>query len=111
MPTYTFRNKTTGVEWDKFMKISELDDYKEENNCSTVITGVNLATGHGDNIDAKTDAGWKETLSKISEAHPKSELAKQYGKRRSAREVKVDQVRKKHKTIAERRIKKITALK
>ncbi len=111
MPTYTFRNKTTGVEWDKFMKISELDDYKEENNCSTVITEVKRATGHGDNIDAKTDAGWNETLSKISEAHPKSELAKQYGKRRSAREVKVDQVRKKHKTIAERRIKKITPLK
>jgi hypothetical protein len=111
MPTYTFKNRTTGVEWDKFMRMSEVDAYKEENDCSIVITGVNLATGHGDNIDAKTDAGWKETLAKISEAHPKSELAKQYGKRRSAREVKVDQVRKKHKTIAERRIKKITPLK
>ncbi len=107
MPTYRFRNKTTGVEWEKFMKISELDDYKEENNCSTVITEVNLATGHGDNIDAKTDAGWKETLAKISEAHPDGELAKQYGKRRSVKDIKTAEVRKKHKTIAERRINKI----
>ena len=106
MPTYTFKNNTTGVEWEKFMGMSEVDDYKKENDCSIVITGVNIVGGQGDNIDAKTDAGWKETLAKISEAHPKSELAKQYGKRRSAREVKVDQVRKKHQTIAERRIKK-----
>ena len=61
----------------------------------------------GDNIDAKTDAGWKETLAKISEAHPDSELTKQYGKRKSTKAVKTEQVRKKHKTIAERRIKRI----
>ncbi len=64
-------------------------------------------TSHGDNIDAKTDAGWKETLAKISEAHPDSELTKQYGKRKSAKDVKTTEVRKKHKTIAERRIKKV----
>jgi L-asparaginase/Glu-tRNA(Gln) amidotransferase subunit D len=111
MPTYTFKNKTTGVEWEKFMRMSEVDDYKKENDCSIIITGVNIASGQGDNIDAKTDAGWKETLSKISEAHPKSELAKQYGKRKSSTDVKIEQVRKKHKDIAKRRIQKITPLK
>ena len=107
MPTYTFKNKTTGVEWEKFMRMSEVDDYKKENDCSSVITGVNIASGQGDNIDAKTDAGWKETLAKISEAHPDSELNKQYGKRRSVKDVKTEQARKKHKKIAERRIKKV----
>jgi hypothetical protein len=111
MPTYTFKNNTTGVEWEKFMRMSEVDDYKKENDCSIIITGVNIASGQGDNIDAKTDAGWKETLSKISEAHPKSELAKQYGKRKSSTDVKIEQVRKKHKDIAKRRIQKITPLK
>jgi len=106
MPTYTFQNNTTGVEWEKFMRMSEVDDYKKENDCSIIITGVNIASGQGDNIDAKTDAGWKETLAKISEAHPDSELNKQYGKRRSAKAVKTEQARKKAKTIAERRIKK-----
>ena len=107
MPTYTFKNKTTGVEWEKFMRMSEVDDYKIENDFSIVITGVNIASGQGDNIDAKTDAGWKETLAKISEAHPDSELNKQYGKRRSVKDVKTEQARKKHKKIAERRIKKV----
>ena len=106
MPTYTFKNRTTGVEWEKFMKISELDDYVKENDCSTVISAPMIVSQTGDNIDAKTDAGWKETLAKISEAHPDSELNKQYGKRRSTKAVKTEQARKKAKTIAERRIKK-----
>ena len=80
MPTYDFRNKTTGVEWEKNMRISELDAYKEENNAEILIKTVNIASGQGDNIDAKTDDGWKETLAKISEAHPSSALNKQYGK-------------------------------
>ena len=107
MPTYTFKNKTTGVEWDKEMRIAELDDYVKENDCSTVISAPMIVSQTGDNIDAKTDAGWKETLAKISEAHPDGELAKQYGKRRSAKEVKTAEVRKKHKTIAKQRIEKI----
>jgi len=110
MPTYKFKNKTTGVEWEKDMRISELDTYKEENNASIVIDSVNLASTHGDNIDAKTDAGWKETLAKISEAHPASELNKQYGKR-SVKDIKTEQVRGKHKAIAERRRQKINPIK
>jgi len=110
MPTYIFRDKTTGVEWEKDMRISELDTYKEENNAEIMIKTVNIATGHGDNIDAKTDAGWKETLAKISEAHPASELNKQYGKR-STKDIKTEQVRGKHKAIAERRRQKINPIK
>ena len=111
MPTYTFKNKITGVEWDKEMRIAELDDYVKKNDCSIVVSAPMIISQTGDNIDAKTDAGWKETLSKISEAHPASELANQYGKRKSAKDVKTAEVRKKHKTIAERRINKIIQVK
>jgi predicted nucleic acid-binding Zn ribbon protein len=31
MPTYSFRDKETGEEFDVFMKISELDEYLEKN--------------------------------------------------------------------------------
>lgn len=31
MPTYSFRNKETGEEFDQFMSISELDKFLEEN--------------------------------------------------------------------------------
>ena len=64
----------------------------------------------GDNIDAKTDDGWKETLAKISEAHPSSELNKQYGKT-SITDIKVNQVREKHKTLAKRRMAKQNPIK
>ena len=110
MPTYIFRNKTTGVEWEKDMRMSELDTYKEENNAEIIINSVNLVGGTGENIDAKTDDGWKETLAKISEAHPSSELNKQYGKT-SITDIKVNQVREKHKTIAKRRMAKENPIK
>ena len=110
MPTYIFRNKTTGVEWEKDMRISELDTYKEENNAEIIIKTVNIASGQGDNIDAKTDDGWKETLAKISEAHPASNLNKQYGKT-SITDIKVNQVREKHKTLAKRRMAKENPIK
>jgi len=111
MPTYDFRNKTTGVEWEKHMRISELDAYKEENNAEIIIKTVNIASGAGDNIDAKTDAGWKETLAKISEAHPDSELTKQYGKRKSVKQVQTEQIREKHRTKALRKAQNINELK
>ena len=38
-----------------------------------------IAGGTGDRI--KNDAGWKENLSRIAEAHPRSNLADRYGKK------------------------------
>ena len=111
MPTYIFRNKTTGVEWEKDMRMSELDTYKEENNAEIIINSVNLVGGTGENIDAKTDDGWKETLAKISEAHPDSELTKQYGKRKSVKQIKTEQIREKHRTKALRKAQNINELK
>jgi len=76
-----------------------------------VIDSVNIISQTGDNIDAKTDSGWKETLAKISEAHPDSELNKQYGKRRSNADVKVEKIRKKHRDKALRKAQGINELK
>ena len=56
MPTYTFKNKTTGVEWDKFMKIAELDDYVKENDCSIVIGTPQIIGSTGDVLSKTTDA-------------------------------------------------------
>ena len=111
MPTYVFKNKKTGVVYEDFMSISDMMKLKENPNVELVIDSVNIVSSQGDNIDAKTDDGWKETLSKISEAHPDSELTKQYGKRRSHKDVKVDKIRKKHKDIAMRKAQGINELK
>lgn len=41
MPTYSIRNKITGDEFELFMKISELDTFKEENpHLETFPTGA-----------------------------------------------------------------------
>tara|TARA_B100001079_G_scaffold48519_1_gene39652 strand:+ start:244 stop:483 length:240 start_codon:yes stop_codon:yes gene_type:complete len=56
MPTYQFRNKTTGVEWEKEMKMSELDDYKKENDCRIVVSAPQIISGHGEGRLKTTDA-------------------------------------------------------
>ena len=112
MPTYKFKNLITGVVYEDFMSIKDMEKLKENPNIELQMPDtLNIISQTGDNIDSKTDDGWKETLAKISEAHPDSELNKQYGKRKSTKDVKTAEVRKKHKTIAERRINKIIGLK
>ena len=111
MPTYIFKNKKTGIVYEDFMSISDMMKLIENPNIEIVIDSVNIVSGQGDNIDSKTDAGWKETLAKISEAHPDSELTKQYGKRRSHKDVKVAKIRKKHKDKALRKAQGINELK
>ena len=44
----------------------------------------------------KADGGWKDTLHKISSAHPQSELASQH-LRKTNKQVKTEQIMKKHK--------------
>ena len=108
MPTYKFKNLKTGVVYEDFMSMKDMEKLRENPNIELQMPDtLNIVSQTGDNIDAKTDGGWKETLAKISEAHPNSELANQYGKRKSAKDVKTEKVRKKHKDIAERRIKKV----
>ena len=55
-----------------------------------------MAGGTGDRI--KNDEGWKENLSRIAEAHPRSNLADRYSKK-SVKQSKTEQVLKKHKVI------------
>ena len=111
MPTYKFKNLKTGVVYEDFMSIKEMEKLKDNPNIELQLPDtLNIISQTGDNIDAKTDGGWKETLAKISEAHPDSELNKQYGKRKSTKDVKVDEIRKKHKTTSKRRMNKITPL-
>ena len=107
MPTYKFKNLITGVVYEDFMSIKDMEKLKDNPNIELQLPDtLNIISQTGDNIDAKTDGGWKETLAKISEAHPDSELSKQYGKRKTTKDVKTAEVRKKHQTIADRRIKK-----
>jgi len=99
MPTYTFHNKSTGVVEDQMMKIAEKEQYLIDNpDVEQVHTGLNIVAGHG---TVKNDSGWKDNLSRIAEAHPRSALADSIGKK-SIKDIKTNQVVKKHQERAKR---------
>ena len=67
MPTYVFRNKETGEQFEKILKMSELDSFRAENpKLETVLQAV----AFGDPVRLgvrKKDSGFKEVLQKIKE--------------------------------------------
>lgn len=76
MPTYIFRNKETGEQFERLMKISELDTFRAENpHLETVIQAV----AFGDSVRlgiTKMDSGFKEVLQKVNERNPLNDLRK-----------------------------------
>ena len=78
------------------MSISEMEKFTKKKHIKLLMpTQLNIVSSVG-NIDSKTDSGWKEVLSKVSEAHPASNLASQYGKK-SVKDTQIDSVIKKHR--------------
>ena len=105
MPTYTIRNKEFGTEKDVFCTYSELQEMLKSDDIEQVLSAPALV---GDHIvkqgDGKMDGGMKEVFSKISDAHPHSDLADRYGKK-TAKQAKskaaLDKIKKKYGKITE----------
>jgi hypothetical protein len=96
MPTYRFYNSKTKKEYTDLMSISEMEEFIKKKHIKILPpTQVNIVSSVG-HVDSHTDSGWKEVMSKISEAHPASELASQYGKK-SVKDTQVDKVIQKHR--------------
>jgi len=96
MPSYSFINTKTNKEWDDIMTIAEMEEYLQKNpHIKQQITQMNIVGGVS-GVSYRNDQGFKEVLSKISEAHPKSALAQEH-RRKSIKEVKTEQVIQKHK--------------
>lgn len=73
MPTYTFKDIKTQEIFDIVMSMNDLDEYKKEylNHERYFDEAPKIISGLGSN----TDGGFREVLTKISEAHPNSPLA------------------------------------
>ena len=96
MPTYRFYNKRTKKEYTDLMSISEMEEIIKKKHIKILPpTTLNIVSSVG-NIDSKTDSGWKDVLSKITDAHPASALANQYGKK-SVKDTQIDKVIKTHR--------------
>ena len=97
MPTYRFYNRKTGLVYEEYMMISEMEKLIKKKHIELLPpTQMNIVSSVG-SVDSKTDSGFKEVLSKVSEAHPNSPLASRYGKR-SVKDTQIERVRKKHRT-------------
>ena len=77
MPTYVFRNKETGEQFEQVMKMSELDSFRVENpQLETVIQAVAFGDPTKLSNTRKFDTGFKEVLQRIHEKTPGSQLNK-----------------------------------
>ena len=78
------------------MSISEMEEFIKKKHIKILPpTQLNIVSSVG-HVDSHTDSGWKEVLSKVSEAHPASNLANQYGKK-SVKDTQVDRIIQKHR--------------
>ena len=95
MPTYKFHNKVTNEYWEDIMPIAQMSKLVEENpEIHTVPQAPMIVSGVS--IKDKTDAGWKETLSKVAEKNPHTPIAERYGRTDDAKAVKTREIVKKH---------------
>lgn len=93
MPTYSFLNEKSGKEFNKFMGMSEKDEYLKKNkHIKQQLKTINIISGTG---GIKNDSGWNEVQSKIAERNPGTPYADRHGKR-TTKEIKTRQVLKKH---------------
>ena len=99
MPTYRFYDKVKDVEYEEYMSIAEMEKFIKKKHITLMPpTQMNIVSTTGQ-IDSKTDAGWKEQLSRIAEKHPDSNLGRRY-RRRGIKESKTKEVLEKHRKIA-----------
>lgn len=78
MPTYTFRNKTTGDEWDEFLSFSAREERLKDPNIEQVPCAPAFISGIS-GVTHKNDSGFNDMMSRIATANPVSPLADKYG--------------------------------
>ena len=80
MPTYTFYDEASGIEWDEFLSMAEREKFLKENSQITqVIVPVAIVGDHVMGVGPKVDGGFTENMQRIAQAHPDSPLADKFG--------------------------------
>ncbi len=78
MPTYTFRDKTTGEEWGEFLSFSGREERLTDTNIEQVPCAPAFVSGIS-GVTHKNDSGFNDMMSRIAVANPNSPLAETYG--------------------------------
>ena len=94
MPTYIFKDKLTGDQFEKFLSISEKEQFLKDNpDYKSILTAPNIISGA--RVGTGKLGGFKEVLQKVGEDHPGSAVDRAYNSRTS-KQVIIDKVAKKH---------------
>lgn len=98
MPTYTFFDTETQEQYEEFMSMAELDEYKKSNpHVNQVYVPIALVGDHVMGVGPKTDGGFQENMQRIAAAHPGSALADKFGgSTQSHKEIKTRAAINKH---------------
>jgi len=72
MPTYTFRNNESGEEFDRVLRMKDLDSFQKDNpHLSQVITNqAPIIRGRS----PKPDSGFRDVLKTIKKGNPRSNV-------------------------------------
>jgi hypothetical protein len=98
MPTYTFYDESSGIEWDEFLSMAQREKFLKENTqIRQVLKPVALTGDHLMGVGPKTDGGFNENMSRIAAAHPNSPLADKYGSGKTNAQIKAENIVKKYK--------------
>ena len=98
MPTYTFYDESSGIEWEQFLSIAEREKFLKENTqIIQVIVPVAIVGDHVMGVGPKVDGGFTENMQRIAAAHPGSPLADKFGgSTQSHKEIKTRTAISKH---------------
>ena len=104
MPTYTFYDEVKDYQYEEFMFMSELNEYKKNNpNVRQIYTPIAIVGDHLMGVGPKTDGGFNENMQRIAAAHPDSPLADKFGgSTMSHKEIKTRNAINKHAKKVER---------
>ena len=98
MPTYTFYDESSGIEWDEFLSIAQKEKFLKENTqIKQVIKPVAVVGDHVMGVGPKVDGGFNENMSRIAAAHPNSPLADKYGSGKTNAQIKAKNIYDKYK--------------
>ena len=80
MPTYTFYDEASGIEWEEFLSIAKKEKFLKKNRqIIQVIVPVAIVGDYIMGVGPKVDGGFTENMQRIGAAHPGSPLADKFG--------------------------------
>ena len=99
MPRYGWYDPSTDEEYETDMTYDEMQQFKKDNPGLEQRFNLNFTSSQYMSTGGKMDDGWKEMLGRIADENPDSDL-KEYGRRRTGKEVKtMDAIKKNRRRL------------